>query len=100
MAERNGSDLRRRLRSADRFSERAMLRALLWLNTPWSRSSALLVRVTRPDQRRCVEVEFGRDLLLLLGALGDIRLTSFAASPRFWRDVIERFSRQPPSARA
>lgn len=42
---------RRRLRSAERLSERAMLRGSSLENTPRSRSSALLVSVTRRDQR-------------------------------------------------
>ena len=51
IAERNGALLRRLLRSAERLSERAIARALRFLNTPPSRSSALLVRMTRADQR-------------------------------------------------
>jgi hypothetical protein len=51
MAERNGVDLRRELLSDDFFSERASARGLLSLKTPDSRSSALLVFVTREDQR-------------------------------------------------
>jgi hypothetical protein len=52
IAERKGELLRRRLCSAERFSERATARALRCLNTPDSRSSALLVRMTCADQRR------------------------------------------------
>ena len=51
MAERNGSVFRRRLRSAERLSERAMLRGSPRVNTPLSKSRALLVWVTCPDQR-------------------------------------------------
>ena len=51
MAERNGSALRRPLRSADRFSERAIARGSFKENTPLSRSRASLVSVTRCDQR-------------------------------------------------
>jgi hypothetical protein len=51
IAERNGALFLRRLRSAERFSERATARALRCLNTPRSRSSASLVRMTRADQR-------------------------------------------------
>ena len=51
IAERNGALLRRRLCSAERFSERAMARGLRFVKTPCSRSSALLVRMTRADQR-------------------------------------------------
>jgi hypothetical protein len=45
-----GPALRRRLRSAERLSESATARGLRWLNTPGSRSSALLPRVTAADQ--------------------------------------------------
>src|SRR5262245_29982751 len=51
MAERKGSLFRRLLRSAERFSERAMLRGSSREKTPGSRSRALLVWVTRRDQR-------------------------------------------------
>src|SRR6266571_6742152 len=51
MAERNASLLRRRLRSAERFSDRAMLRGSSREKTPRSRSRALLFAVTRWDQR-------------------------------------------------
>jgi hypothetical protein len=56
MAERNGVDLRRELRSADFFKERASARGLLSLKTPDSRSSALLVFMTCDDHR----LAFGR----------------------------------------
>jgi hypothetical protein len=42
---------RRLLWSADRFNERAMLRGSFLENTPGSKSSALLVSVTRRDHR-------------------------------------------------
>jgi hypothetical protein len=51
MADRYGDDLRRLLRSADRFSDVAMARGVRFLKTAFSRSSASLVSVTRPDQR-------------------------------------------------
>jgi len=51
MAERNGADLRRRLDSAERFSDRAIARGLFLVKTPGSRSSASLVCMTRRDQR-------------------------------------------------
>jgi len=51
MAERNGSALRRRLASADLFREAAMARGELCVNTPGSRSSALLLFITWADQR-------------------------------------------------
>src|SRR6185312_5316273 len=49
IADRSGADLRRLLRSAERFSDTAMSCALRFLNTPCSRSSASLSRVTLPD---------------------------------------------------
>jgi hypothetical protein len=61
IAERNGSDLRRLLRSADRLRETAIFLALDCLKTPPSRSIALLVWVTRLDQRR----EDGLDVVRL-----------------------------------
>ena len=51
MAEAYEPDLRRRLRSADRFNERAMLRGSFRANTPPSSVSASLVFVTRCDHR-------------------------------------------------
>ena len=42
-----GSFLRRLLRSAERFSERAMSEGARLVKTPDSRSNALLIRVTR-----------------------------------------------------
>ena len=53
IAERNGFDFRLRLWSAERLIESATALALGFLNTPGSRSSALLVAVTRLDHR-CV----------------------------------------------
>jgi hypothetical protein len=50
IADRYGSDLRRLLRSAERFKDCAIAVAERSRNTPSSKSSALLVRVTRPDQ--------------------------------------------------
>src|ERR1700752_5117993 len=49
MAERYGSDLGRRLRSAERLSEAVIGFGLRCLNTPPSRSSASLSSVTRCD---------------------------------------------------
>src|SRR5712671_6333687 len=57
-AERKASALRRRLRSAERLSDAAIRFGLLSLNTPGSRSSALLSRVTRCDHLRAVRVPF------------------------------------------
>jgi hypothetical protein len=51
IAERNGSLFRRRLRSAERLSERAIATGSFLANTLCSRSSASLVRVTRCDHR-------------------------------------------------
>lgn len=51
IAERNGSDLRRWLDSAERLSERAIARGLPRVNTPGSRSSASLFCITRRDHR-------------------------------------------------
>jgi hypothetical protein len=69
IAERNGALLRRRLRSAERLSESATARGVRLVNTPRSRSSALLVRMTLADQRlprfaisgavQCLCLEFG-----------------------------------------
>jgi hypothetical protein len=55
IAERKGSTLRRRLRSADRFNDSATARGLRFSNTPGSRSSAWLVSVTRCDHRRVLD---------------------------------------------
>src|SRR5438309_2238717 len=51
IAERYGLDLRRLLRSAERLRLNAIARGLRFLKTLASRSSALLSRVTREDQR-------------------------------------------------
>lgn len=56
MADRKGSALRRRLASAERFSEAAIARGERCVKTPDLRSSALLSRVTLADQRRLVVV--------------------------------------------
>ena len=63
MADRKGVVLRRRLWVADRMREAATCRGLSEENTPGSRSSALLVSVTRCDQR----VAVARELRVLLG---------------------------------
>ncbi len=52
IAERKGSDLRRRLDSAERLREAAIALPLAFLKTPGSRSKALEVRSTSADQRR------------------------------------------------
>jgi hypothetical protein len=51
IAERNGSLLRRRLCSAERLRDRAMLRGSVRAKTPGSKSRALLFSVTRRDHR-------------------------------------------------
>jgi len=51
MADRNGGALRRGLLSAECLSESAILLGSPQVNTPSSRSSALLSLVTLPDQR-------------------------------------------------
>lgn len=52
IAERYGALLRRLLCSAERLRDSATARGLRRVNTPFSRSSALLVRITRADHRR------------------------------------------------
>jgi len=49
MAERKGGDFRLELRSAERFNERATAAPLLSLKTPFWRSMASLVFMTRAD---------------------------------------------------
>jgi len=51
MADRYEFDFRRRLRSADRFSEMAIFRGVDFVKTPFSSVRASLSRVTRADQR-------------------------------------------------
>lgn len=63
IADRNGSLLRRWLRSADRLRDRAMLLGSFRVKTPGSRSSALLRSVTRPDQRFLRRVPAMRSVL-------------------------------------
>jgi len=50
MAELNAGNLRRALRSVDRLRDRAIRLGSVQVNTPSSRSSALLSLVTFPDQ--------------------------------------------------
>lgn len=85
MAEAYGEPLRRLLRSAERFSERAIAAGSSWAKTFGSRSSALLSRVTRPDHvlaattlvcRRRVNVKGERRLVgspheLVVGVAGN-----------------------------
>ena len=49
IAERNGSALRRLLRSAERLSERAMAFGSVFVKTPRCKSSASLVSITLWD---------------------------------------------------
>src|SRR5262245_64963340 len=78
-AERYGSALRRRLRSADRLSDAAMRLGSRRVKTPLSSVSASLCSVTWRDQRRpprrLVAGRLG-DLLARLGLL-DLRLRVF-----------------------
>src|SRR5215469_2825091 len=60
MAERNGLDFRRRLRSAERLSDSATSLAWPDLNTSCSRSSASLVSVTCADHLRVEVVDCRR----------------------------------------
>jgi hypothetical protein len=69
IADWNGLVFRRRLASADRFNDLAMLRALRNLNTPGCRSKALLFFDTSLDQRRPLraapaDLRAGADLCL------------------------------------
>ena len=52
IADWNGTAFRRRLASADLFSEAAIACGERWVKTPGLRSRALLVFMTRADQRR------------------------------------------------
>src|ERR1700710_2636028 len=73
MAERYGSLLRRWLRSAERFRDRAIAFGLSSLKTLCLRSNASLVAVTRPDHLRSGRFALlGADRVLcglLVGAL-------------------------------
>src|SRR5438309_535912 len=74
MAERNGVLFRRPLRAAERRSESAISRAPFFVKTPGSKSSALLSRVTRADQRFPLRglarflVLFARRVAVFMGA--------------------------------
>ena len=80
-AERNGSALRRLLRSAERFNEAAIRLGSLDVNTPPSRVSASLCSVTARDQRRRGLV-VRRDAPGLLRRLVDLRVVLRAARAR------------------
>src|SRR5438093_1370132 len=69
MADRYGSLLRRLLCSAERLSERATRRGSLRENTPFSRSSALLVSVMCCDQRLVWDLGVARPLLACTGMI-------------------------------
>ena len=58
IAERYAFDLRRRLLSAERLSESAIARGLVFVKTPSSSVNASLSRVTRADH--CFPARFGR----------------------------------------
>jgi hypothetical protein len=72
IADRYEFDFRRRLRSADRFSETAIFRGVDLVKTPFSSVRALLSRVTRADQRfprRRGDLDFVRRLAKLRAML-------------------------------
>src|SRR5205814_10526327 len=76
IAERNGLLLRRRLFSAERFRERAMLRGSVREKTPGSRSSALLFSVTCRDHCLTLRVAIrpprsDRLVVTIVGSLSD-----------------------------
>src|ERR1700754_1752222 len=74
-AERNGSDLRRLLRSAERFNEAAIRLGSLDVNTPSSSVSASLCSVTSCDQRRRGLADLvGRGEPRFLRPVGDLLL--------------------------
>src|SRR6185436_6222072 len=72
-AERNGSDLRRLLRSAERFNEAAIRLGSFEVKTPPSSVSASLCSVTSCDQRRRPAVAAGRDEPGFLRRMLDLR---------------------------
>src|SRR5215467_792490 len=73
IAERKEFALRRRLRSAERLREAAILRGLGLVKTPLSRVRALLSRVTRADQRFPARFEcFDLGCRLAIGSLGSL----------------------------
>src|SRR5581483_8459380 len=95
MAERNGSDLRRSLACAERLSERAICRALRPVNTPGSRSSASLLRMTWADHLRAG----GRPCAACVGPLAGV----FRAEPRsrvVRAELLLRALRAEPRPRA
>ena len=68
IADRYEFDFRRRLRSADRFSDMAIFRGLDLVKTPFSSVRASLSRVTRADQRfprRRGDLDFVRRLVIV-----------------------------------
>jgi hypothetical protein len=70
MADWYGVPFRRRLCSAERFSDAATARGLFFSKTPGARSSASLVSVTRCDHRVGAPFFFGGGF----GALAEARL--------------------------
>src|SRR5260370_39116128 len=85
MADRNGSVLRRRLRSAERFSERAIRFGSSKVKTRGSKASALLSFVTFCDQRFCflvaIAIFFETDPLSPLAFVRGLSLSRIAATP-------------------
>ena len=68
IADRYEFDFRRRLRSADRFSEMAIFRGVDLVKTPFSSVRASLSRVTRADHRlprRRGDLDFVRRLAMV-----------------------------------
>src|SRR4051812_1737686 len=100
MAERNGELLRLWLCSADCFSERATWRALRFLNTSGSRSSASLSRITRADQRFCVAgmaASMAVDACLIACG-GDFRVRSFWGGGNCLKTESAKKKAAPPAS--
>src|SRR3954469_14723499 len=91
-AERNGLALRRGLRSAERCSEGGVW-AGLPLNTPDSRSSALLCSVTARDHRRLRGVARAMSLHDRAGAAQLALAQDLAQDDRDGRDRADREQR-------
>src|SRR5690349_18494878 len=98
MADRKGELFRRLLCSAERLSDCAIAFALPFLNTPPSRSSASLSRVTRADRRRG-DFFFARFFAFFFAAIGQCRWkyctsrSCFSAAARVLN--VPRFRRLP-----
>src|SRR6516162_7522842 len=81
IADLNGCDFRRRLRSADRLSERAMALGLLLANTPRSRSSASLFCPTAADHFRGEGFADPPDLALAISATPNCLCPAVSSPP-------------------